>query len=195
MMHLYKLIWPLMGALALGSCESTRDALEFGDAADPNPGACPRAFALYDAARYVEILGEEKFQNVGFTGEFEDVRSLCRYYGDRPIRASLELDLGLGKGPAAEGDIHQYTYFVAVTRNNGEVIHKERFAVTGDFSKNNDRVLITERLDNIVIPRAGENVSGSNFEIIAGFELNPEQIEFNRQGKRFRVSAGESRNN
>jgi hypothetical protein len=32
-------------------------------------------------------------------------------------------------------------------------------------------------------------VSGSNFEILVGFEVTPEMAEFNRLGKRFRVNA------
>ena len=42
-----------------------------------------------------------------------------------------------------------------------------------------------------MIPRAAEGTSGENFEIIVGFELTESQREFNADGKRFRVSAGQ----
>ena len=32
--------------------------------------------------------------------------------------------------------------------------------------------------------------SGENFEILVGFELTPEQLQFNRDGRRFRIDAG-----
>ena len=34
--------------------------------------------------------------------------------------------------------------------------------------------------------------SGENFEILVGFELTPEQLQFNRDGRRFRIDAGEA---
>ncbi len=49
-----------------------------------------------------------------------------------------------------------------------------------------------ERIDQIVIPRANEEISGENFEILVGFELTPEQLQFNRDGRRFRIDAGEN---
>ena len=33
-------------------------------------------------------------------------------------------------------------------------------------------------------------MSGSNFEILVGFDVTPEMADFNRLGKRFRVNAG-----
>ena len=68
----------LIGAMAISGCRSTQEALGVGEAAQTNPGPCPRAFSLYDAARIVEIKGSESFSNVGFTGEIGKIRSLCR---------------------------------------------------------------------------------------------------------------------
>jgi len=52
-------------------------------------------------------------------------------------------------------------------------------------------VYMTESLNRITIPRATETTSGTNFEIIVGFDLTPEQIAWNRAGQRFRVNAGQ----
>ena len=49
----------------------------------------------------------------------------------------------------------------------------------------------TEHIDRITIPRANAEVSGANFEILVGLELTPEQLQFNRDGKRFRISAAQ----
>ncbi len=179
--------------MVLSGCQSTKEAFDIGGAAESNPGPCPRAFALYDAQRLVEITGKETFANVGFTGEIGKMRSLCRYYGEQPIVADLEIDMDFGRGPAAAGDTATYEYFVAVTRKNVAVIHKEVFPVTVQFPAGVDRVSRTEKIDKITIPRAGENTSGVNFEIVVGFVVTPEQREFNASGKRFRVSAGQSR--
>lgn len=158
---------------------------------EPNAGPCPQAFALYDAVRAVEFVdGQERLASVGFTAEIEAVRSSCRYTTDRPIRADLEIDIGFGRGPAAVGDRAEYTYWVAVTRSDVTVIDKEFFPITARFEKGESTVYRRERIEEIVIPRAAETVSGSNFEIIVGFELTEEQLAFNRAGKRFTLQAG-----
>ena len=92
----------LLAAIALGGCRSTQEALEIGAAAEANPGPCPRAFSLFDASRIVEFRnGAERYANVGFTGEIGNIRSLCRYYGTRPIVGDIEIVFDFGRGPAA----------------------------------------------------------------------------------------------
>ena len=183
----------LMSAvIGLAGCQSTQEALGTGKAGERNPGPCPRAFAIYDASRIVEFNGSEAFRNVGFTAEISRVKSLCRYFGERPIVADLEIEFEAGRGPASQGDTHEYNMFVAVTRKNIAVAQKIEFPVTVQFPENADRVTVKERIDRIEIPRAGEGTSGENFEIIVGYVLTPEQREFNADGKRFRPSAGQN---
>ena len=50
----------------------------------------------------------------------------------------------------------------------------------------------TEDVFGITIPRANLKVSGANFEVLVGFDVTPEMADFNRQGERFRVNAGET---
>lgn len=177
--------------LATAACSSLPDVPNpFEDT--PNPGPCPAAFALYDASRLVELAGEDvTYENVAFTGEFERVHSFCEYSDDDPIIADLEVDLGFGRGPAAQGDRHTYTIFVAVTRSETTVIERQEFPIEVRFDDDEDRTYIRQRFDRIEIPRAHENISGSNFEILVGFVLTDEQLEFNRRGLRFRVDAGQ----
>ena len=182
-----------LSLLALAGCRSTKEVLSIGAASEANPGPCPSAFALYDASRLVEIRGDgaESFRNVGFTGEIDKVRSLCRYYSDRPIIGDLTIDFSLGRGPAATSDTMTYNYFVAVTRKNIDVIEKAYFPLTVTFPAGQDRVQVTETIDQIEIPRANDTTSGENYEIVVGFVVTPEQRAFNADGKRFRVSAGQ----
>lgn len=183
----------LAATMALTGCRSTQEVLAIGEAAERNPGPCPRAFALYDAARIVEFMGEtESFRNVGFTGEIANVRSLCRYYGEQPIIGDIDVTFDLGRGPAANGDTATYEYFVAATRKNIAVMNKQTFPLTVTFPPGQDRVRVTEKISEYVIPRADEGTSGENFELIVGFVITPEQRAFNAEGKRFRVSAGQN---
>ena len=54
-----------------------------------------------------------------------------------------------------------------------------------------DRVSVRDTLEGIVIPRAAVTTSGSNFEVLIGFEVTQQMAAFNREGKRFRVTAGQ----
>ena len=103
-----------------------------------------------------------------------------------PIARAL---FAFGKGPMAQGDSHTYQYWVAVTDRNRSVLAKEYFTVPVDF-KGGDRILMTDKISGITIPRGAQTVSGANFEVLVGFEVTPQMADFNREGKRFRVNAG-----
>lgn len=155
-----------------------------------NVGPCPFVKVLYDASRYAEFTGgREASAAVGYTGEIQGVSAGCVYRDADPIEVTVDIGFAFGKGPMAEGSSKTYNYWVAVTRRNSEVLAKESFTVPVTFKPGQDRVVQNERLEGIVIPRASETTSGSNFEILIGFDVTPQMAEFNREGKRFRVNA------
>ncbi|MEM8770699.1 MAG: hypothetical protein AAGD92_03515 [Pseudomonadota bacterium] len=148
-----------------------------------NPAPCPNIVVLADAARVVEFDGEERVEDVAYSGEIINAEVGCRYSGDRPIQAAVELEMAFGKGPKGEVGEKYFTYFVAVVRKDLEVIAKQDFIAPVDFSERRTIVVKKEDIDEITIPRRGENISGVNFEIIVGFDLTAEQAIFNRSGK------------
>ncbi|MDQ7018408.1 MAG: hypothetical protein Q9M33_04495 [Robiginitomaculum sp.] len=169
--------------LVLSGCKTVSKTFE----EKKNIGPCPAALVLWDAARKVEIHGAEKYNNVGFTAEILGTRSFCKYFDDRPITADLKIDMAFGRGPAAVGDTKEYKYFIAVVRKDMAVIDKQFFSVKVHFKPGQSIVRRSEKFSKIVIPRAKENTSGSNFEIIVGLELTPQELAFARSGKRFRI--------
>lgn len=182
----------IASALVLTGCQTVRDTL--GDP-EPNPGPCPNALALYDAHRSVEMAGEElAYANVGFTAEILNVVGRCRYSGENadPIDMQVGVRMAFGRGPAAVGSSKTYQLFVAVTRTDSAVIAREVFPVTVRFERGQDRVEVIEEFAPITIPRANPTTSGANFEVLLGFELTDEELQFNRDGLRFRVSAGQN---
>jgi len=170
--------------LLLGGCKAVGNAFE----ETPNIGPCPAALVLWDAARKVEFTGPESYKNIGFTAEVLGARSFCKYSGTKPITADLDVALAFGRGPAATTDTKLYHYFVAVTRKNSVVIDKQNFAVKVHFPKGKKIIKRTEHFGKIVIPRAKANTSGTNFEIIVGLDLTPEELKFARSGKKFRLN-------
>ncbi len=153
----------------------------------PNAGPCPYVKILYDAARYVELTNNQAASaNVGYTGEIEGVSAACSYREAEPITLQMDVLFNLGRGPQATSDQRTYRYWIAVTERNQAVLHKEYFDLPVSF-EGGIRATVTEE-KTLVIPRAGIETSGGNFEVLIGFEVTPEMAEFNRTGSRFRVN-------
>jgi len=176
----------LIAATMLSACSnSVTDVFD----SRQNAGPCPPAASIYDAARVIAFNGEgELFSNIEFTGEITGVDLTCRYAGEDPINAELTIDFAFGKGPASNSDTTTYPYFVAVTRRDAKVLERQSFEMTADF-RDGPIVAVTETIGNITIPRVDSSISGANFEIVIGFELTDEQLQFNRDGKRFLLDA------
>ena len=154
-----------------------------------NAGPCPYVKILYDAARYVELANNQAATaNVGFTGEIEGVSADCTYREADPITVDMNLLFRLGRGPQAQGDQRTYRYWIAVTERNRAVLDKVYIDLPVNFA--GSATAEAEDSRTIVIPRRDINVSGSNFEILIGFDVTPEMAEFNRSGSRFRINAG-----
>jgi hypothetical protein len=156
-----------------------------------NAGPCPYVKILYDAARYQQFQGDRVASDaVEYTGEMQSLSSGCEYRSTDPIHVEVELLFEFGRGPAARASTKDFTYWVAVTDRNNAVIDKQYFTVRAAFPAGQDRVMVTDRINGIRIPRANPSVSGANFEVLTGFDVTPQMADFNRQGKRFRVNAG-----
>ena len=172
-----------------------RDA-EFGDNQAPlpqlrNAGPCPFVKVLYDAGRYVEFAGgREASAEVVWSGEIQKISAGCAYKDNEPITVAMDVLFAVGKGPRAAGDNKTFRYWVAVTQRNRTVLEKAYFDLPVRFQPGEDRLYAVDRIDGIVIPRATLTTSGSNFEILVGFDVTPAMADFNRQGKRFRLDAG-----
>jgi hypothetical protein len=158
--------------------KAARDAKKAG-----NPAPCPNVVVLSDAARAIEFDGDQTLDNVAYTAEILDVELACRYYGEKPIEASVKLDLAFGRGPKGADKSHSFTYFVAVTRTNMEVIEKAEYTVPVEFGDEERVRTSREKIGTIVIPRKDKDISGTNFEVVIGFSLTPQQAIFNRSGK------------
>lgn len=156
-----------------------------------NAGPCPFVKILYDAARYVELdANRPAAANVGYTGEIEGVTAGCSYQSDEPITVQMNILFNLGRGPQADETRRTYRYWIAVTERNEAVLAKEYFDLPVNFE--NGAVASMEQEQTVLIPRASATTSGSNFEVLVGFDVTPEMAEFNRSGSRFRMSAGQA---
>jgi hypothetical protein len=167
----------LFAALGVAGCGSTKEEKL------ANPAPCPNVVVLADAARMIEFDGDERIEDVSWTAEIEDVSLTCRYVAARPIDASMTINLAFGRGPKAKDEAHDFAYWVAVTRTNREVIEKKEYLVPVEFDSDDPIERVEHEIEEIVIPRKDESISGTNFEIIVGLVVTPQQAIYNRSGK------------
>lgn len=154
-------------------------------------GPCPYVKVLYDAARYHEFKDNKEATSAAmWTGEINGVTADCAYKGGDPIQVAIDVGFSLGRGPQADGQSKTYRYWVAVTEKDATVLAKQWFELPVTFAPGQQRADVNTRLDGIVIPRADVSVSGSNFEVLVGFEVTPQMAAFNRDGKHFRYVSG-----
>jgi hypothetical protein len=182
------------------SAKKRKQKEEWGDNQAPlqalrNAGPCPFVKSLYDATRFVEFKeAREASANVAWSGEIQGISAGCAYKDDQPIQVTMEVLFEMGKGPQADGRQKTYKYWIAVTDRNKSVLAKQTFEIPVTFPEGQDRVYVTENIGSITIPRASTTTSGSNFEILVGFDVTPQMAAFNREGKRFRLNVGQASN-
>ncbi len=153
-------------------------------------GPCPYVKILYDAARTISFKDNKQASgNVMYSGELEGLVAECAYKNADPIKVMTNITFLFGKGPQAPGPKTTFTYWIAVTDRNKEVLDKQYFTIDVLFTPGIERVIDVQKIQNISIPRASKTVAGDNFEVLIGFDVTPEQAAFNRQGSRFLVNA------
>jgi len=167
----------LAAPLLLAACE-TLSSLDFSPDPEVVP-PCPRAVVGEGAGRLTRFDGGGKDPtNVLFEAEIADLAGTC-IYDDTEISVDLQIQIIAGRGPAATGDDARMNYFVAVTRADSTVLAREAFDVAIELSGNQTRNEIIEEIEQTIpIPEGG---SGASLVIVVGFEMTPDELEFNRQ--------------
>ena len=170
----------LVAPLLLGACETLR-SLDFSP--EPViPPPCPRAVVAEDAGRLTRFAGADQYEtNMVFEAEITDLAGSC-VYDDETIEVDLQIRIVAGRGPASTDDEAKLNYFVAVARTDKTILGRDAFDTVIDLSGNQTRNETIEELEQTIpIPEGG---SGGNLVIVVGFEMTPQELEFNRQQRR-----------
>jgi hypothetical protein len=167
----------LAAPFLLAACE-TLGSLDFNP--EPEiPPPCPRAVVGEGAGRLTRFDGNGKDPiNVLFEAEIGDLAGTC-IYDDTEISVDMQIQIIASRGAAATGDSANVNYFIAVTRTDKTILAREAFDVAIELPGNQTRNEIIEEIEQTIpIP---EGYSGASLVILVGFEMTPEELEFNRQ--------------
>lgn len=152
------------------------------------PPPCPRVSILADAAEITTFAtgrGED-LTDVAFRGSIEQVGTACEY--NRPqdtVTSTTGVRLVATRGPAAQSDQATLVFFVAIVDRDQTILARERFDSSLSFRANQRQAGVVEEIEQVIPIRP--DLRGLDYEILVGFELSPEQLEYNRREKQRRT--------
>ncbi len=162
---------PLLGAVLTG-------CMLFGKGAPQPP--CPRTAVVGDTQKVTQFRpgpGRD-LTDIQFEGQIAGLLPDCDYDEDGFVDAGIVISMAFVRGPAAEGNLGRYEYFVAIADAAGEIIAKRVFAIAVEFPEAILRVGATEEITQRIYyapePDAGEH------RIFVGFQLTQEQLDYIR---------------
>jgi hypothetical protein len=140
---------------------------------------CPQVRFLREAVRVTQFVpgAPRTVANVVSEGELADFKGGCVYDSDG-VEVNVDLAVVAAKGPAMRETKATYRYFVAVVAPDQQVLAREEFSTTVEFSASASRGGNQEELRQ-QIP-LGSGVDAGNYTVVIGFQLSPEEYEFNR---------------
>ncbi len=162
--------WAGIAALALGGC---------GIILSVPPVICPTVAVVAEAADMTRfaIGGGRDVVDVGYVVQFSDVEWSCDLDGSI-LEVDLTVFVAATAGPTSQARTADFEYFVALAARGGGVLVKETFPSRIALTSDDGTGRISEEIEQRIPLRADQ--SGDDFEILIGFQLTREQLEYNR---------------
>ena len=165
-----------IAALALAACAIPGLTEE----KDQKAELCPSASILGNAEQVVQFKegSGRDLIDVMFQAEIGKLTMSCRYLKGRVV-TDLSFELIAERGPAARSRNGDFDYFVAISDVKGRVLAKETFRSRIGFPENRRRAGILEEIEQSIPLRKNED--GGGYEILVGFQLSEDQLQYNRR--------------
>ncbi|CAK0774517.1 Lipoprotein [Azospirillaceae bacterium] len=140
---------------------------------------CPQVGIIRDLSQITNFRpGKRDLADVISHAEIADFKGDCTYDG-KGVSISVAVALVAERGPAFTGSQADYTYFVAIANPENRILAKQEFSTAVEFKNGAPRAGTREELTQ-AIPLAVDE-DGRGYRVMLGFQLTPEQIEFNRR--------------
>ena len=145
-------------------------------APDPNAAqGCPRVAVVADAALAEQFRpgpGRD-LTDLASRAQIVDISGGCAY-DSQGVTVSVSVPIVVERGPAMTGSEADYSYFVAVTDPDWNVIAKRSFPVRFRFDSGSGFAAAREQLEQ-VIPLETQR-QANEYQILIGFDLDREQL-------------------
>jgi len=149
-------------------------------ASDKGPEVCP-VVSFVDGLDRMTAFGQggaADISNVAYSAQMTRLAAICKF-GGRGTTVSVEFLLIADRGPADRERVARPGYFVAVTDPKGEILAKEVFQAEIPFADNRRRVGRKEEVEPFLPSPSGIR-DFTGYRVLIGFQLTPEQVEFNK---------------
>jgi len=158
----------LMGGLLVASCGQTKNYVRVAN--------CPAVGVVSHMGTLTRFNSDQQTnENVIFDAVITDVEYSCN--DETAVDTTISFSIQGRRGPAMRDETQDITYYVVVIRDNYLVTAKQKFTTRLDFSGGRDktgvRETVIQRFDNFEMPKRYD------YEVFVGFELEPEELQFN----------------
>jgi hypothetical protein len=153
-----------------------------GCGGDKKPVAppCPNFLLLGNAGDITKFRpGQGRdITDVVFRAKIQNFRGSCAHT-KTGVEAEFFVDMSIERGPANTARAANLEYFVAIPKFHPKPAGKQTFPVSVRFGENQNQLIYRDEI-SIEIPLA-KNETASDYDVYLGFQLSPEQLEFNRR--------------
>jgi len=156
-------------AAALGACSSESETV-----------TCPRSAIMPDLQAVVRFKpgAGRADTDAAYGVRLLTVPMACHFEKkDKSLDIAGKLGISAIRTDTLTKDA-QVDYFVAIVNRSDTIIGKREFTLDLKWSGDQRRIEITDEL-HLVIPLAA-GTSGADYAILLGFQLTPEELEYNR---------------
>jgi hypothetical protein len=150
---------------------------------EKRPGACPRFLILGGAEEVTKFRpgpGRD-VTDIAFRASVADFKGTCGY-DKNTVKVTLSVVFEVERGPAGATRDAAFQYFVAIPQFHPDPAGKQVFPITTRLEGSAPRLVPAEAID-ITIPVKDKQL-GAEYEVYIGFQLTPEEIEWNRTHRR-----------
>ncbi len=137
--------------------------------------SCPHLGLLADASRLTDFEGTSNAQFRASLGN-EALQCVVK---DGTVHMRLKFKVTGALQGAAKNDTRKVPYFVAVMQGS-RVLAKQVYSVDIPFSGNARSVSVEEHINRVDIP-IEKGWSADDYEVMLGFQLTRDQVNYNRQ--------------
>ncbi len=155
---------------------------------------CPQAAVVPELASFTDFTDNARptTNSMVSHAEMSSITSQCQF-GPQSVTVDVKLNFEGTLGPQGRSGgqpAFSYPFFVAVTSPTGTILAKEIFAA--DMSYNSGDQQSYQESMRQIIPLPNKDLAGS-YKVLAGFQLSPEQLGYNRAAAAAHAAAAKER--
>lgn len=138
---------------------------------------CPAVAVVGDTGTLTRFSGEGRTdEDVMFTASISDVAVSCQE--EDAVTSAIGFYVSAHSDGRLVNDTVVLPYFVAVMKDNSEIVTKRIYDVTLDFDQNG--YAVSREVLNQLIPTI-DQARRYNYELLIGFQLSVEDVAFNME--------------